>query len=92
MCTSNGKTTNATLSEENMGDVVAFNGITTADEPPESVLEKAKDWDMGHCLVIGCLPDGELIWGGSTSDMQLALTLLERARFRLLSELDSKYG
>ena len=66
-------------------DVVSFTGETTLDEPPAGLLEKAKDWGMVRCLVIGTHEDGSLAIGGSFSDVGEMLLLLERAKRDVLA-------
>lgn len=69
-------------------DVLAFTGSTTADEPAESLLEKAKAWGMTRCLVVGDDENGKLRIGGSISDVAELLFLLKRAERNLLDAVD----
>lgn len=66
------------------GEVVQFKGTIYGDELPESVLEKAKAWDMARALIIGVTEDGELRMGASFSDVAELLLLLKRAERDLM--------
>lgn len=55
-----------------MGEVVPFTGITCVEEPPEQVLEKAKEWGLEKVVIVGLTADNELIVGGSFSEIPLA--------------------
>lgn len=65
-------------------NITQFPGITTAPEPAESALEKAKDWRLENVLIVGCNEDGELIWGGNFSDVERMSWLLECAKIELM--------
>jgi len=67
-------------------NVIDFHGITTVDELPELVLEKAKLWGMEHCVIIGHDGDGLLQFGSSTSSAKEILFLLERAKHFILTQ------
>lgn len=67
-----------------MGEVIHFNGITKIDEPPESVLEKAKLWGMTECIVIGLDGAGDLVFGGSIAGTGEIMLLLEAAKQQLI--------
>ena len=66
-------------------NVVAFNGNTRIDQPPPEILEKAKDWGMSRCLIVGIDDDGEFHFGGSFSDAGEMVLLLEEAKRRVLA-------
>lgn len=68
--------------------VVPFTGITTVDEPANQILEKAKDWDLDRCLVVGTDQEGKLVFGGNESDLGTMLLILERAKHYLMTEMD----
>lgn len=59
--------------------VVIFPGMTTVPDTPENILEKAKDWGMRECLVIGFDQEDNLTIGGSTCDTRDLVFLLTRA-------------
>lgn len=64
-----------------MGDVVKMTGlVTTVEEPPEQMLEKAKDWGAARVLVIAETESGELMWGGSFGDAAGINWLLDLAK------------
>lgn len=75
-----------------MGDVVRFSGITTAPEPVEGVLEKAKLWDLERVLVIGHDGDGKLKWGGNFSEKEIIHWLLSCAQRDLLEGYADESG
>lgn len=60
---------------------------TTAKETPESFLEKAKDWDMDRCVVVGFDENGSLRCGASFSEIGEMLIMLELTKQRLLEGL-----
>lgn len=68
-------------------NVVQWPGITNADITPDYLMDKAREWDMEHCLVIGHTESGELRFGGTTCDTAGVLLLLERARISLMAEV-----
>ena len=63
--------------------VISFTGITTATESAESVLEKAKEWNMAHCVIVGQTEDGKFQFGGSTSSGVDILWLLQKGIWEL---------
>lgn len=66
-------------------NVVPMRGlITTVDEPPAQVLEKAKDWGMKRCVVLGEGQDGRLVWGASFSDAETINWLLDLAKHDII--------
>lgn len=65
--------------QKQMADVVYFGGTTTAPEPAESALEKAKRWELDSVIVVGLKEDGELVVGGNRSDTPLLLYMLAHA-------------
>lgn len=71
-----------------MGEVIHIPGLTKVDEPPESILEKAKSWEMEHCVVVGYDSDGRLAFGGTTSNLEKIITLLERAKHWCIAEME----
>lgn len=71
-----------------MGAVINLPTITTVDMQPADVLEKAKGWGMEHCLVIGHNDKGDLQFGGTTSDLEKIVLLLERAKLWCIREID----
>ena len=70
--------------------IIPFPGEMTVDEPVDAMLEKAKAWGMTQCTVIGFKEDGELIFGGSTSDMGNVLLMLEGAKHQIMQTLFSQ--
>ncbi len=69
-----------------MGKVIEWSGITKVDFTPDFLMDKARKWDMEHCLIIGHTESGELRFGGTTCDTAEVLLLLERARLVLMAE------
>lgn len=67
-----------------MSKVIQFPGETCADWPADVVLEKAKDWGMEHCVVLGLDKDGKLQFGGSTSDSGTIMMMLEAAKIDIV--------
>lgn len=70
-----------------MGDVTRLPTITTVPEPPDQMLEKAKEWGLERVIIIGANENGELIWGGSFSEVDGILLLLEMAKRELLTDV-----
>lgn len=67
------------------GNVIPMRGlITTVDEPPEQMLEKAKAWGMKRCVVLGEDADGKLVWGASFSDAETINWLLDLAKYDII--------
>lgn len=67
-----------------MGDILKFTGVTCVEEPPEQVLEKAKEWGLKYVIVIGAKEDGCLTWGMSFSDVQMMNLMLDATKHELL--------
>jgi len=70
-----------------VGDVVRFTGITTIGCTPEEVLEKAKEWGMEACCVVGFDKDNVLQFGGSTSDVAQVILMLELAKNQMIKDI-----
>ena len=64
--------------------VVRFPGITKVDESVDSFLEKAKGWGAIKMVAVAETEDGEIIFGGSTSDVERILYLLSYAKHDVL--------
>ena len=73
------------MSDDNIINLADRGFVTYADETPESALAKA--WGMTHCVIVGYDKDGDLRWGGSTSDAERINWLLDCAKRDLLSRL-----
>ena len=71
-----------------MSNVIKLPTITVADDKPENALELAKKWGMEHCIIIGHDEDGMMQFGGTTSDLEKIIMLLERAKHFALSRMD----
>jgi len=71
-----------------MSNVIRIPTITVADDSPANVLEMARSWGMEHCIIIGHDADGDLVFGGTTSDLEKIIMLLERAKHWAFSEMD----
>lgn len=67
-----------------MAEVVSFPGDTVADWPVDVALEKAKNWGMERCVIVGTDPDGNLRFGGSTSDIAYMNFVLDMAKADLI--------
>lgn len=63
-----------------MADILHMLDGTFASEPPETTLKKAKKWGMERCMIIGLDDDGQLIFGGSFSEVPEMIFLLEIAK------------
>ena len=70
-----------------MGDVTILPTITTAPEPPNQVLEKAKEWGLERVVIVGADENGNLKWGGSFSEVEGILLLLEVVKFEILTDV-----
>lgn len=69
-------------------NIIRIPGITTADGNPSGVLELAKKWDMEHCVIVGHDENGNLCFGGTTSNLEKIITLLERAKQWAIRDVD----
>ena len=63
-----------------MADILRFDGMTFLPESPESVLDKAKEWGMTRCMIVGSNENGDLVFGGSFADAGDMVLLLELAK------------
>lgn len=68
-------------------NVVQFPGLTTNDIDPDKVLEAAKG-KLDTVLILGIKKDGEEYLAGSSSDLCVAVWLLERAKLKFLRMAD----
>ena len=75
-----------------MGDVIRIDGITVVDEAPLVLLEMAKRWGMEHCIIVGYDSDGILAFGGTTSDHEKIIALLQRGLHWTMREIDDHGG
>lgn len=71
-----------------MSDIIQLPVITTVDIPAGDALDKAKGWDMEHCVIVGHDTDGKLCVGGSTASLEKIITLLRRAEYWCLAEMN----
>jgi hypothetical protein len=69
-----------------MGEVVEFNGETTADLDPNKVLEAAIEANLQEAIVIGTTQDGELYLSLSISYVPDIIWLLMSAQKMLMDE------
>lgn len=67
-----------------MADIHPFPGDTVADWPVDVALDKAKNWGMERCVIVGLDADGRLRFGGSTSDAGWMVVVLEATRLDLV--------
>lgn len=67
-----------------MAEIVHLHPITTLSETPESALEKAKEWGMDRCLILGFKEDNSVQFGGSFSEAGDILLLLELGKQYIL--------
>ncbi len=65
-------------------NVIPMGNITKLDQPPERILEAAKEWVADGVIVIGWNHEGELGFASSIADGGEALWLLEMAKKALL--------
>lgn len=63
-----------------MAEFLLFDGLTSLPESPESVLDKAKEWGMEKCIIVGYSPEGRMIFGGSFCEPGEIVLLLELAK------------
>ena len=61
-------------------NVTKMTGLTTAKDTIENILEKAKDWGMKDCLVMGVDENDDLMFGGNTSETADIYWILTRVR------------
>jgi hypothetical protein len=71
-----------------MSEILKFTGLSRIPEKPEAILEKAKDWGMERCLVLGWKSEnGKLVFGGSHCEVADLVLLLEAAKKALLDDM-----
>jgi hypothetical protein len=68
-----------------MADIIPIHRIIRLPTVPAEMLEKAKDWGMDRCLVIGFHDDHSVSFGGSFSDSGDIVLLLELAKQYILN-------
>ncbi len=66
--------------------VLQFSGQTRVDTPANDLLEQAKLWGMERVLVVGLDDDGDLCFGGNTSDHPTINFLLDKAKHSLMMD------
>lgn len=71
------------------GNVVQFTGVTTLDLAPDSVLSAALAANLSAVVVVGFDADGMEYFASSVADGADALWHLERAKWRLMREVDA---
>jgi hypothetical protein len=71
-----------------MAEILAFTGNTIIPDTPENALEKAKAWGMTRVVICGLDSSGELIFGGSHSEIPETLLVLSLSVKRLLEAAD----
>lgn len=65
-------------------NVVNFDGGTYADIPAEKVLEGAREWLQGDCLVVGYDEGGRVTFASSTGELAKIMFLLEVVKHQIL--------
>ncbi len=63
-----------------------FDGVTTAPESADSLLEKAKGWGLDDVLILGFDAKGKFAFGGNMSSNPEILWLLAQAQKWLMDE------
>ena len=71
-----------------MGNVVAFNGITSLNLNPDRVLQGALEAGLTEVVIIGFDADGEEYFATSLADGGDLLWHLERTKLKLLRTAD----
>lgn len=69
-------------------NVVMFDGITKLDMPPDRILEKALGANLVSVVILGYDSDGEEYFCSSVADGGEVVWLLERAKMKLLEQVD----
>lgn len=62
--------------------------VTTLDVPPATVLDEAKQMDLGSVVVIGHTKEGHIYFNGSMADGGEVLWLFEKAKLMLLGAIE----
>lgn len=65
--------------------IIPLGTVTCVDEPPDTLLEKAKAWGMDRCVVLGFDENGGFYFGGSFSNLAEIVLLLEAGKHRLMA-------
>lgn len=73
-------------------NILPFTGLTTVGISPTDLLETAKTWGMIKCVVVGMDKDGEMLFGGSFSDVAVINYYLDLAKTAVLSDDDFDGG
>lgn len=75
-----------------MGEVVELNVVTSLNLPPERVLRKAIEANLGGIVIAGYDKSGEYYFASSIADGADVMWLLEQCKKRLLDEESSMSG
>jgi FMN phosphatase YigB (HAD superfamily) len=62
-------------------NIINIGILTDSDDTPQNILEKAKEWGMKACVIIGEDENGKLRFGGSHNDPRLISWLLTQAQW-----------
>lgn len=62
--------------------------VTTLDVPPATVLDEAKQMDLGSVVVVGHTKEGHIYFAGSMADGGEVLWLFEKAKLMLLGAIE----
>jgi len=69
-------------------EVIELDVVTSLDLPPERILRKAQEAGLTEVVVIGLTDDGREYFCSSVADGGNVLWHLERARHRLMRQVD----
>lgn len=70
-----------------MGKIIQLNTVTTAEIPPEKILEAAIKAGLHSAIVIGHSPDGTVYFAMSTAEATSVNWLLDCAKRMLMDDL-----
>lgn len=70
----------------NDDNVVLFSGVTSLDLPAERVLKAAINEPLKVAVVLGYTEEGEEYFASSVADLETVVWLLERLKYKSLSE------
>ena len=62
--------------------------VTTLDIPPATVLDEARQMDLGSVVVVGHTKEGHIYFAGSMADGGEVLWLFEKAKLMLLGAIE----
>lgn len=73
-------------------EIINFSGVTSLDMPPDRILGAAIEAKLAEVVIVGIDVDGNEYFASSQADAGNVVWHLERAKWRLMRQVDDMSG